>query len=234
MQTNASVRFATAAAIGLAAATAQADSVEFLLQDHPRGNVAPPAYGLRFDNLFSALGGDGITSFSFNEHDDTIMTVTTDGPSITINISGTVRGGQDTGLGYGFGMGDYALNFNYTANVEQSGTGWVVNGQTTANSGSLTALGDNNGVAAGSVFDFTDKSDGTHSLLFLRDGHRLLPEDIIAFGDPWVGRGWVMADNVAGGQQDFMFIGTVVPLPHPALMAGLGISGLIAARRRRN
>lgn len=224
---------ATAAVLGLAGSAASADTIEFQIRDHPDATGAPPPHGLRMDNLFTSLGEAGRTTFSFNHHGDTILTVNTDGPAITINITGTVYGGRADNGSYGFGEGDYALNFTYSVNVAESGTGWVVNGQSASNSGSLTALGNNAGVASGTTFDFSDKSDGTNSFLFLQDGHRLTPAQIAALGDPWVGRGWVMIPGVMTGTQDFLFTGTIIPLPHPGMMASLGLVGLIAARRRR-
>jgi hypothetical protein len=223
------------AALACTAGAAWADSVTFNLSDHPNGLEAPPAYALRFDNLFTMLGGPaGVTTFSMDQFDDSVMVIEDNG---RITISGTVHGGIDNGDGYGFGAGDYRLEFSYNDNVQQSGDGWIVGPSSQANGGSLTALGDNNGVAEGAMFVFGDKeNDEGVSFEFFRDGYRLTEAQRAALNDPWVGRGWLMAPNVSGGVADFVFLGSpganIIPLPNAALLGSAGL-GIIAARRRR-
>ena len=218
-----------AAAAGLAApAGAQ---IVFTLQDHPDAMQAPPSYGLRLDNLFTAIGGPlGFTTFSFDHFGNTTLTVTP-GPSPTITIAGTVYGGLDEGSEYAFGEGAYALQFTYSTGVSPSGTGWTA-AESPANSGSLTALGDNNGVPSGTVFPLTDKNDPLTALSFLmlQDGHRLTPEQIQGLGDPWVGRGWLMTQGTTGGgTTDWLFV--AVPAPGTALAWGAAV--MMAGPRRR-
>lgn len=229
--------FALMAASGLACASGASAAVikQFRLQDHPDGNALPPAYGLRFDNLFTTIGGpSGITTFSMNHFGNTILSVIDNGGSLAINIKGTVFGGVDTGVATGFGAGAYALNFTYTMNVGPSGTGWEVDPNSPGNTGTLTSLG-NADVAAGTVFDLADK-DGNqgHSFQFLQDDHRLAGHSEFGQGY-WVGRGWVMNSKNDSATHDFLFLGTMlIPLPTPLGMAAAGLIGVAALRRRRS
>lgn len=224
-----------ASALLCAAGAAWGDTV-FTINDHPGGREAPPTYALRFDNIFTMLGGPaGVTTFSMDRFADSMLVVRDNG---RITITGTVYGGLDTGSGYGYGEGAYELTFTYNENVSQVGDGFVVGPASEANGGMLRALGDNHGVAQGTQFVFTDKANEEGiSFAFLRDGFRLSDAQRAALNDPWVGRGWLMAPNVTeGGVTDFVFVGTpegnVIPLPNAGLLGGAGLT-LLAARRRR-
>jgi len=199
--------------------------------DHPDGNENPPPYGLRFDNLFSSIGGTGgVTTFSMNTFGDTVLSVYDDGGGdYRITIAGTVFGGVDTGTGYGFGEGAYALDFEYRANVGPDGTGWVVSPSDPMNTGTLTSLG-NPDVANGTIFSMFDVNNGDNdSFLFLQDEHRLAghPQEGQGY---WVGRGWLDSSHHSGGTKDFLFI--AIPTPGAASMGLMGV-GLAASRRRR-
>ena len=117
-------RLLAASAAFVVAATASATSTFFSLSDHPDGNANPPAYGMRFDGLFDGEMGaaGGVTTFSFNTFGNTVLEVVDNGGSLTINITGTLYGGEDTGSSYGFGEGSYALDMSYTVGVAMSGT----------------------------------------------------------------------------------------------------------------
>lgn len=215
------------------AGAASAETTTFRLMDHPDGNQSPPGYGLRLDNLFGGMSGasGGVTSFSFDVHDDVRMAVVESGGDIDIHINGTIFGGEDSGSGYGFGEGSYELDFTFEFNVAEDGTGWVVAPSSSGNKGTLTSLG-NADVPAGETFQFYDFSG--NSFLFLQDDHRLdgFPQRGEGF---WVGRGWntYFSDGRASaGTQDWLFMGELIPTP---AAAGLGLAGFgfVAGSRRR-
>jgi len=231
-----SAALALMAFVGLACPSGASAALlkQFKLQDHPDGNALPPAYGLRFDNIFSTIGGPkGITTFSMNHFNNTILSVIDNGASLAINIKGTLYGGVDTGVTIGFGKGAYALDFTYNMNVAPSGTGWVVDPNHPSNAGKLTSLGNAN-VPAGTMFNFVDK-DGNqgHSFQFLQDDHRLAGHPEFGQGF-WVGRGWLKNAKNDGDTHDFLFIGSLIPLPTPLGMAAAGLIAAAALRRRRN
>jgi len=214
-------------------AAAHAGTSKFDLSDHPDGNANPPGYGLRLDGLFGGRAGasGGVTTFSFDPFNVSLLVNDDDPSMISINIVGTVYGGEDTGAGYGFGEGAYDLDFTYNFNVAPDGTGWKVAPANAGNNGTLTSLG-NADVAAGETFSFFDFADT--SFLFLQDDHRLGGHAEAGQGF-WVGRGWVTMDpdgETRRGTKDYLFLGKSVPAP---LGAGFGAAGVLAlgVRRRR-
>lgn len=219
----------------VAAAPASASTTIFALSDHPDGNAAPATYGLRLDGLFTGRAGAvaGITTFSFNHFNDVRLTVHENMGTITLNIAGTIWGGEKSGADYAYGKGAYALNFDFKMHVAASGTGWVVNQDDPVNNtGQIMALGNNAGVSMGTVFQFHDMSAA--SFLFLQDEWRLAGHPQAGHGF-WVGRGWVTfqpngADSSA--TQDWLFLGTLVPLPTAGALACAGLVGLTTRRRR--
>lgn len=205
-----------------------ASGATYRLSDHPDSLQAPPPYGLRLDTLFAGQAGaaGGVTTFSFV---DVIMQVTTSGMGITVNISGSLYGGEDTGVGYGFGEGDYTLDYTYTMNVSSLGTGYTATPDVT-NTGTLTAL---NGDAAGQTFDLFDMADGSgRSFVFLQDDFRLAGSGLEGLGY-WVGRGWLsVGGQTNGATRDFLFVATLIPSPLAGSLAGAGLLGLATRRRR--
>ena len=192
---------------------------EFALADHPDGSAAPPLYGLRLDNVI----GSGTSTLSMDHFGDTVLTVYDNGGDLSINITGTLWGGQISGHAY-VSAEAYVIDMNYTVNVNPNGGGWVVAGFDAANSGSITRVSDN------MSWDLFTTTDGTNAFVFRPDDHRL-PTD----GNDWVGRGWLSTSDTGsdshGGNQDWLFTATEIPAPGSAMLA---ISGLaLMARRRR-
>ena len=214
-------------------AAAQAGTHKFDLSDHPDGNASPPGYGLRLDHLFDGRAGasGGTTTFSFEPFNVSLIVNDDDPGMISINIVGTVYGGEDSGSGYGYGEGAYAVDFTYAFNVVEDGTGWRVTPANAGNNGTLTSLG-NADVAAGETFSFFD-FDST-SFLFLQDDHRLGGHSEAGMGY-WVGRGWLTLDEEGDNRRptkDWLFIGKVVPAPTGVAMGAVGLVALCARRRR--
>ncbi|TVQ32265.1 MAG: hypothetical protein EA376_06350 [Phycisphaeraceae bacterium] len=220
-------------AVAVGASAASAATHIFRLSDHPDGNAAPPTYGLRLDNMFSAHGAgpSGITTFSFVDVLLTVNDETAMGGGIDINISGLIYGGVDTGASYGFGEGFYTVDFNYIMGVQPDGDGWKTNPVSATNSGVVTALG-NADVAAGEQFFFYEKVSGGMSMRFVPDGHRLSGDN-----STWVGRGWHTYDPqggaAGGGSQDWLFVGHLVPAPAPFALCAAGLTGVMILGRRR-
>ncbi|MGD9692425.1 MAG: hypothetical protein AB7G17_13390 [Phycisphaerales bacterium] len=217
---------------------AHAVSMQFILSDHPDGDQNPPPYGLRMDNLFSSASG--VTTFSFDHHADTILTVDDSGGPLTINIHGTVYGGVASGANSGYGLGSFTLDFTFSLNVSPSGTGWIVGpGSTGVNGGTLTALAGNADITAGTIFNLYENTSPAQTFLFLQDDHRLSGHPQ-AGQNYWVGRGWNTTNSngsPTGDTMDFLFLGQFVPPPPVPLptTAGLASAALLAlgARRRR-
>lgn len=216
------------------AANAGMTTTVFALADHPDGNVNPPPYGLRFDDLFTEVGGQGgVTSFSMNYFGDTTLTVTDDGVgNLTIDIVGTLYGGVDTGVDYGYGEGAFALDYTYAVSVAADGSGWVVNSQDPMNSGTLTVLPGNTDLVSGTVFNFFGQvTEGGPIFIFKNDGWRLGGHPEFDPQTTYVGRGWHSTDNLGGTEHDFLFVGELIPAPGAGLLLVGG--GLFAGSRRR-
>ncbi|MEC9373384.1 MAG: hypothetical protein VYC34_06040 [Planctomycetota bacterium] len=224
--------FVLATAAIVSAAGAAAGTMVFQLEDHPDGNVAPPGYGLRMDSIFHP---GAVTTFSFSHPQSNVtLTANDDNPSaITLTIAGVVFGGEKSGGGYGFGEGLYEIEFSYVVGVNTQGTGWNVGMPNVANNGFIRSLG-NSDVPAGTTVNFFDA--GNDVFRFIQDDHRLENHPAFSNQDFWVGRGWhTMSErgDDAEGQQDWLFIGTLIPSPGAASLAGLGLLGVAGVRRRR-
>ena len=220
----------------LAASTTSAGVLfQFTLSDHLDAYQAPPPYGLRFDDLFSEQGfvnaAGGVTTFSA---DDLTLTVTDAGGDIEMHIEGVVYGGEDAGSDYGFGEGEYMLDFTYTANVMAEGGGWIVSPPSALNQGTLTALGNYDDVTQGTVFNLFEKVENGMPAEFKPDGHRIDGDE-----NTWVFRDWLSSDPEGGdigAVRDFLFVGEIVdPAPEPGtlVLCAAGALTLGAWRPRR-
>lgn len=216
--------------------------------NHPDGNVSPPPYGLRLDDLFTQTpssgslpgGVGGITTFSFAPGDGANMNmeVSMSGSDLEINISGTAKGGVAVGGSYGYGEGLFAIDFTYTMNVEGVPGpmgGFKVTPNDVDNNGTITALAGNADITAGTEWSFWDEVNGDNdSFLVVRDQHRLAGHPGISALDPLVGRGWVTYNSTGQGShgtQDWLFIADT-PIPEPASFALLAMGCAVVGSRR--
>jgi len=209
--------FAAAAAVGVASLSSAAT---FKLGNHPDGNAAPPLYGLRLDGLF---GGSGDVTFSFDTAQGVFLTVA--GGQITIN--GVVELVETSGSSPALGT-LFDVNFTYQDNVAGVSNGWIVDPGDPNNNGTLVSQSD-----PSLAFTLFDSPLTGNSFDFRSDGQRISGDN-----STWVGDGWLdvydsSGTKVNGSPQDWLFTGTLIPLPSAAGLAFAGLAGLGASRRRR-
>ncbi|MHA7813315.1 MAG: VPLPA-CTERM sorting domain-containing protein [Phycisphaerales bacterium] len=213
----------SAAAVGLGILSTSALGGDVILQtfdlfDHPQGQVAPQAYGLRLDSV----GPDDPMTFSFgNSQANSTMTlqVVDTGSNIEIRMFGTVTGNSATG---GTISNTFTVDVSYV--VDAVTGGWEDNNS--ANGSVIGSIVGDFGSGVESI-DLSGKTDGSDTFRFLSDGWRISGDS-----STWVGRGWVMPEGSSGGNtNDWLFQAALVPLP-PAAWGGLAMLGGIAAARR--
>lgn len=226
-----SVEFSQGASYQSFAPADQQITRSFNLFNHPGGDVDPQAYGLRLDGLGG--GGTPIT-FSFENdrgESQVRLDVVNTGSGQEIRIHGVVWGNSADG---GQDYGSFMLDVTYR--VDDMGNGWEDNSATGGTMiGGLTAMDttDASPFAGGEFQQLFSMSDGEDCIRFLADGFRVLND-----AQSWVGRGWVSPDGGMGaGNNDFLFVAQIVPLPAPALaglamLAGLGVTRRVRASRR--
>lgn len=205
-------------------ATADAATVKqglYNLYDHPAGDMAPPAYGLRLvDETYTFGGAPETSTVTLDYH-----TTGTATPKKVINIFGTVVRNQDDSV--------WDLDFTYDTGVSQLTDDKVVvegpaGDASLGNSGTLT------NVDTGEVIDLQDKlrDDGLSFVLSDQDFAKSTVDEDAVFG--W---GWLQPD-AERTPNDFLFKGQFIPGSEPAepgtlLLMGMGLAGLGFSRRRR-
>jgi len=212
----------TSVAIGLGILSTSALGGDVILStfdlfDHPGGAIDPQAYGLRLDGL----GVEDPMTFSFGDSQaNSTMTlqVVDTGSQIELRMFGTVAGNSANG---GTDFGSFALNVTYV--VDAVANGWEDNDSA---DGVMVGTLEGDFGSGNEIVDLFGKSDGNDAFRFLSDGHRLAGDN-----DSWVGRGWLLPNNMMGDTNDFLFQGALVPLP-AAAWGGLAMLGGIAAARR--
>ena len=223
----------TSAFLAIAASTVAAQAglsvvAEFAIHDHPGGGLVPPTYALRLDNVF----GFQRATFSAETYNNTTLTVLEDTSSgnLIIDIAGRLRGGEDTGAGWGTTF-DLDVAFRYEASVVATANGWSIDGFTLLNGGTITRLDTNETTVWYGQEDTLGMNGPAGNVFTLAaDGWEIDGDD-----STWVGRGW-MTTNTDGTPafdpaQDWIFTATVIPAP--ASLGLLGLGGLAMARRRR-
>lgn len=210
------------ALLGATAMTANAGGLvigQFALHDHPDAYEAPPPYGLRVDNII----GSGLSTLSLDQFSDTVLTVYDDGGNLSININGTLWGGEVSGNAY-VSPEAYTVDMTYSIGVNPDFGGWLVTGFDSANAGTITRVSDN------MSWDIFGMPSMTGAVLHFRpDGYRLDGDD-----STWVGRGWITDQSDGSdplqGARDWIFTATVIPAPSTGLIA---LTGVLAMSRRR-
>ncbi len=221
------IQAVTCALVGLGALSSAALGGDTILQtfdlfNHPDGQIAPQAYGLRLDGV-GDNGGPLTFSFGDSQANSTMtMLVVNTGSSIEIRMSGTVTGNSATG-------GNFSNTF--TLDVTYTVFGDVANGWEDNDSADGNVIGSIEGDfgSGNQVIDLSGKTDGNDAFRFLSDGYRIAGDS-----DTWVGRGWVMPNaGTAGRTNDFLFQAALVPLPAAAWGGLAMLGGLCVARRIR-
>lgn len=196
----------------------------YQLHNHPDGNVDPPPYGMRLDELFDITAGHDDFTFDFDAAGSDVR-LTYDGT--TIHIFGSAFGGRDVGATYAVEptTGVYTFDFVYSlgvAAVPGDDDIYVV-GPDETNFGSIQP-------PVGPAISLADKSDGNFVFRFGDEdndlGHR---------GFPGIsGWGWMTHHFETQGHipnTDWLFTAELIPAPSAASL--IGLMGLGALRRRR-
>jgi hypothetical protein len=223
-------KFVIAGLLGAVSAAGAAELViaEFDIHDHPQGNLLPPSYALRMDNVFGAFNA----TFSADIHNDATLTVIQDTVTndLYIDIVGTFHGGEDLGAGWGTTF-DLEADFRYQANVAAVADGWAVTGFSGLSVGTFTRLDTNE---TPTWYDMEDAAGENgpagETFRLAEDGWRIDNDN-----SSWVGRGWLTTNSdgsmMGPPAQDWFFTATVIPAPSG--LALIGIGGIAACRRRR-
>lgn len=201
---------------------------EFDIHDHPQGNLLPPSYALRMDNVFGAFNA----TFSADIHNNATLTVLQDTVTndLYIDIVGTFHGGEDLGAGWGATF-DLEADFRYAANVVAVADGWAINGFSLLNGGTFTRLDTNETTTWYGMEDATGENGPIgETFRFVEDGWRIDNDDT-----SWVGRGWFTTNTdgsmMGAPAQDWFFTATEIPTPSGLSLIGIG--GIAVCRRRR-
>lgn len=204
----------------------------YRLHNHPDGDVNPPPYGMRLDEIYNVSGGNDEFTLDF-DHAQSNVTLVFNGTN-TITIAGVAYGGIDIGGSYlnDAHLGLYQINFVYDVGVGLAGGDddlIVIPGANAQNFGSITPL-DAGHPDVGVPLTLFDVRDGNFSFRFGDEdndnGHRGF--------NGLSGWGWVGFNGNAhpGSADDFLFTAELIPEPASAMLLLMGL-GAAAIRRRR-
>lgn len=179
----------------------------FVCHDHPRGDMAPPTYGLRIDDLL----GEGEYTFSFDYADaaeTARVLLTYDAELKQIHIAGRAYGGKVVGGAWSAtSRGWIDVDFTYTNSVavynscaRDAGDDLYVTGETALNTGTFTL----DGWGGDASFSFIDRAnDGGCSFIFDNDWDSKGVEEIANDPDVWSASGWLQPST--SGSRDWLF-----------------------------
>lgn len=223
-----------ASAVAGVAVGANISTGQYELHNHPDGNLRPPLYGLRLDELFDITPGTNNDDYTFDfDHASSAMFMDYTGSAI--HIYGQTFGGRDIGGNYAndIYLGIYLIDFTYSIGlgpVPLDDDLYVELPPYLYNTGTITAP-----VSAG----------GTS--IPLRDGHYQVGGPVLDFrlGDESDNQGHRGFDGISGWgwlfhgpentpyyeSSDWIF--TAEPVPAPGSIGVLLVVGGLAGRRRR-
>lgn len=218
-----------AAATASLAPAAVIQSGVYRLHNHPNGDVNPPPYGARFDELFNATSGSDFFTLNFDDPSSAVF-MNVDLNAGTITISGTATGGRDVGNSYANDqyLGLYTLSFTYSLGVQAvpgDDDVWV-NTANHANVGKITAPN-------GGDVNLVDERDNGFSFRFGDEDNDLGHRSYNGLS----GWGWMsykVGQNITHvAATDWLFTATLTPEPAAVatVVGGLLACALLGRRR---
>ncbi len=218
----------------LLATSTEARAAQFLFQlhNHPDGNVLPPPYGARIDELYNATSGNDVFTFDFDAAGSD-MRMLYDDTAQTIHIYGSSLGGRDIGSVHASDsyLGFYEFDFLYSVGVGQVPADddiWSSPASDGLNGGTVKAPLS----AGGQIFNLVDKGLASFGYTFRFGdenndlGHRGF--------DGLSGWGWLEIDGAmnGGATRDWIFTAELIPEPATASLALFGVVAILRRRRR--
>ncbi len=180
----------------------------FVCHDHPDGDMVPPTYGLRIDDLL----GEGEYTFSFDyaDGDETAyVALTYDRTANTIHIAGRAYGGKvENGAWSPSSQGWLDIDFTYTNAIavydncaRDAGDDLYVTGASALNTGTFTL----DGWGGNQSFSFIDRAN-EHGCSFSFDNDWDSKGVAEIANDPaiWSASGWLQPST--SGSRDWLFI----------------------------
>ena len=182
---------------------------EYVLENHPDGNVAPPFYGMRLDHLF---GDHDPITFDFDHAQSDMRMILEDGGT-TATIFGKAWGGHDEGGFYDeAGLWNVYFKFDDKLSVYGGDDDFVVQGgDTELSSGTVSPLYNTSHFSSGDVFNLADEESGGYSF---RLGNRT--DDLGHRGHDGIsGWGWLQhdGDGILSHKSVSDFLFTAYPIP---------------------
>lgn len=200
----------------------------YTLHNHPDGEVRPPLYGLRLDNLYDVDPGQ-TDHFTFDfDHASSSMTLFYNDVTQKIIIDGVSFGGRDIGSSYAVDsyLGLYSIHFEYDMNVGGVPSDDDVWSTAPSHSNSGTIM-----TPLGHSFNLSDINSGGMTFRLGDEdndnGHRGF--------DGISGWGWLAINGVrsANASDDWLFTAKYVPEPTTVIFLVGGLALGFACRRRR-